>query len=122
MPQSALKLLVIKSAHVESACNFYVQLGFCFTEEQHGNGPTHYSAPLGDGIFEIYPLPADSAPDTTTRLGFSVKGVGAVVESVSELGTVVAKAKETPWGLRAVVRDPDGRSVELYESTSSVDD
>lgn len=116
MPQPTLKLLVIKSAQVESACNFYAQLGFCFTEEQHGNGPTHYSAPLGDGIFEIYPLPDNSVADTTTRLGFSVNGVETVVEFVSELGTVVAKPKETPWGLRAVVRDPDGRSVELYES------
>lgn len=29
---------------------------------------------------------------------------------------VASKPKATPWGVRAVVRDPDGRTVELCET------
>lgn len=119
MKQSlSLKLLVLKTDAVERLRDFYGGLGFEFVEEQHGNGPRHYSAPLGDGILEIYPLPDGGKVDGTTRLGFGVSDVEGVVESVRELAEVVSEPKQTQWGLRAVVRDPDGRAVELYGQRS----
>jgi predicted enzyme related to lactoylglutathione lyase len=59
---------------------------------------------------------AEGLADTTTRLGFAVESLRQVVDKLAEAGTaVVANAQETEWGFRAVVRDPDGRAVELCE-------
>jgi predicted enzyme related to lactoylglutathione lyase len=68
-------------------------------------------------VLELYPLPDDGGGvDTTTRLGFSVENLPGVVEAVQAAGApVVTRPQETPWGCRAVVRDPDGRAVELYQ-------
>jgi catechol 2,3-dioxygenase-like lactoylglutathione lyase family enzyme len=117
MDAPSLKLIVLKTNNVESLRAFYTRLGFRFVEEQHGKGPLHFSAPLGDGILEIYPLPDGALADTTTRLGFAVSGVDSINASLIETEYGVSKPKQTEWGLRAVVRDPDGRTVELYEAT-----
>lgn len=119
MSEPTLKLIVLKTTQIESLREFYARLGFRFEREQHGNGPRHFSARLGDGVLEIYPLTSGATADTTTRLGFAIEGVQSIVESVSEFVEVKSNPKQTEWGLRAVVRDPDGRSIELYESSQS---
>jgi hypothetical protein len=87
------------------------------SEEQHGQGPVHYAGRVGDLVLEIYPLPENDSPaDTTTRLGFTVEKVIEAIAALQALGTpVVTEPRATTWGLRAVVRDPDGRVVELYQ-------
>ena len=113
MPDPSLKLVVLKTPQLKPVQEFYTRLGFQFVEEQHGKGPVHFSAPLGDGILEIYPLPEGTAVDSSTRLGFGVADLPAVIEELGDLAEVRGP-KMTPWGLRAAVKDPDGRSVELY--------
>jgi predicted enzyme related to lactoylglutathione lyase len=45
-----------------------------------------------------------------------VPDLDAALRSVDAVGAVlVGRPKTTPWGRRAVVRDPDGRAVELVE-------
>ena len=117
MPNPSLKLIVLKTPQIGSAKDFYTRVGFQFIEEQHCKGPVHFSAPLGDGIFELYPLLEDSAVDSSTRLGFGVANLRAVLEELGKI-TEVRDPKETPWGLLAFVKDPDGRSVELYNQPS----
>ena len=113
MSEPALKLIVLKTAQVESLRDFYARIGFRFVEEQHGKGPIHFSASLGDGVLEIYPLSDGAEADSTTRLGFGVTDLASVLKGLGE----ECDPKQTEWGLRAVVRDPDGRSVELYEAS-----
>ncbi|MEO1525274.1 MAG: glyoxalase/bleomycin resistance/extradiol dioxygenase family protein [Planctomycetota bacterium] len=113
MTTPSLKLLVLKTHNIEALKWFYERLGFDFVEETHGNGPVHFAAALGDGVLEIYPLPVGAGIDSTTRLGFGVANLQSLLNSLD----VACRSKTTNWGLRAVVRDPDGRSVELYEST-----
>jgi hypothetical protein len=69
-------------------------------------------------VLEIYPLPDEGgAADATTRLGFGVERLADVVQALCQPGTVIAsEPRQTVWGLRAVVRDPDGRAVELYQA------
>lgn len=110
-----LKLIVLKTHDVESLREFYIQLGFEFVQEQHGNGPVHFSASLGDGILEIYPLKTGQDPDTTTRLGFTVSNLETIMAKAAESERVVSTPRQTDWGLRAVMKDPDGRVVELYQ-------
>jgi len=116
MPDVSLKLLVLKTHHVDVLRAFYEVIGMSLCEEQHGSGPVHYSAKLGDVVLEIYPLAEGGQADTTSRIGFAVDDLGYVLETLwrRELAPIT-KARETEWGLRSVVRDPDGRAVELYQ-------
>lgn len=116
MSNVKLALLVLKTRQVDALRTFYSSLGIKLIEEQHGKGPIHFAGPIGDGVLEIYPLPEDgSVADGTTRLGFSVEGLGEIISELKARNTpIVSEPKVTQWGLRAVVRDPDGRSVELY--------
>ena len=82
MPE--LKLIVLKTTQPDALRGFYTQLGFQFVEEQHGKGPVHFSAALGDGILEIYPLSGGVEADQTTRLGFAVSDLESIVECLDE--------------------------------------
>jgi len=117
MADVALTLLVLKSRQVDLLRAFYGTLGLTLAEEQHGTGPIHYAGKISDLVFEVYPLADGDVPvDTTTRLGFAVADLTKVVEELKASGSpVVEQPKATAWGRRAVVRDPDGRAVELYQ-------
>jgi catechol-2,3-dioxygenase len=116
-----LKLLVLKTRQTERLRAFYQALGIEMAEERHGSGPLHYAGQVGNVVLEIYPLPDESsAADATTRLGFAVERLAEVVQALRDSGAVVASGpQQTAWGLRAVVRDPDGRAVELYGTEPS---
>jgi len=112
----SLRLPVVKTRHLDRARLFYQALGIHLVEEHHGNGPVHFSGQAGVTTIEVYPWPEDGpAPDTSIRLGFEVEHLGRVLESLRGTGAlVVTEPRMTPWGYRAVIRDPDGRAVELY--------
>jgi len=94
-----LALLVVYTDHLEEAHRFYCGLGLAFVREQHGAGPVHYACTLPDGtVLELFPA-GEGRPVSRVRLGFHVAGR----EMTPPL----------PPG-RHVVRDPDGRAVELY--------
>jgi hypothetical protein len=112
----SLKLLVLKTSQVDRLRAFYRYLGIDLTEERHGTGPLHHAGQVGDVVLEIYPLPDGGTADTTIRLGFAVDRLSEVVQALREARAVIAsEPTQTVWGLRAVVRDPDGRIVELYQ-------
>jgi predicted enzyme related to lactoylglutathione lyase len=112
-----LSLVVIKTNQLESLRVFYSELGLQFQEEKHGNGPVHFSTAIENTVLEIYPLPKSvSIVDTTTRLGFSVENLDEIFERLKQSGVqVVAEPKGTEWGYSAVVKDPDGRAIELTQ-------
>jgi hypothetical protein len=70
-------LLVLYSPRLEECRRFYGGLGLRFATEQHGAGPLHYAAILGDGtVLELYP----ARPGRETgalRLGLTVQGATA---------------------------------------------
>lgn len=118
MGKPALSLVVLKTRQIGRLRGFYETLGINWKEERHGQGPAHFAGQIGEVVFELYPLPDDGTPaDATTRLGFAVEKVNVVFQALQNLGApVVNGPAATQWGVRAVVRDPDGRAVELYES------
>lgn len=117
MPTPELSLFVLKTRQVDKLREFYSLVGIEFSQEQHGTGPLHYAGRLGTIVFEIYPLKDDViGVDTTSRLGFSVENLSQLVERLISAGTpIVSAPRASEWGLRAVVRDPDGRAVELSQ-------
>jgi hypothetical protein len=117
--QPRLKLVVVRSANLERTAEFFTILGMKFQNEKHGTGPVHLSAECNDFVFEIYPAKSLEDIDRTTRLGFAVNDPVAVIAEVKSRGFLVVEAlKRSNWGMRAVVRDPDDRSIEVYAATS----
>jgi len=112
-----IALLVIKTNQLEKQKQFYETLGLIFQKEKHGKGPTHFSTILKNQniVFEIYPLPKSQAtPDVTTRLGFRVDDLEKTIEAILKIGGALKnEIRETEFGTFAVVKDFDGRSVEL---------
>ena len=114
MNPPTLSLLVLKTPAPERLRDFYAALGVAFKQEQHGSGPLHFAGQLGSLVLEIYP--SENPADTSTRLGFVVDSLQDRLETLQLMQvTLVSPRKETEWGLRAVVRDPDGRAIELYQ-------
>ncbi len=115
-----LRLLVLKTRQLESVRAFYALIGIEFAAETHGSGPEHYAGRSGEVVLELYPLCKDQTPvDTTLRLGLTVTNLNGVVESLVAAGARIARPPaDSEWGRRAVVVDPDGRSVELYAVSS----
>ena len=111
-------LLVIKTSQPERVRDFYEGLGLQFREECHGKGPVHFAATVRDTVFEIYPLPKSVAQaDATTRLGFRIPSLDLIIGALKAAGVaVVSEPQHSEWGYRAVVKDPDGRSVELTQT------
>ncbi len=109
-----LKLLVIRTAQLKLAADFYRALGFEFVYHKHEKGVYHYSTTIGDTVFEIYPLlRTQTQADMSTRLGFEVKDFEGVLQRLQ--GVIVAQPAETEFGLQAILKDPDGRKVEIYK-------
>jgi len=99
-----VSLLVLYSPQLEECRRFYSSLGLVFSAEHHGDGPDHYAAVLGDGtVFELYPAPLGRTTGAL-RLGLEVDGVAAALSLAPG---------------RHVVKDPDGRTVELQVSDHS---
>lgn len=117
MTSPRLNLLVIRSLEPSKAVAFYEAIGLHFQGEQHGKGPVHWAAENDGVVVEIYPAESAGEVDRTTRLGFNVEDALSVVAKLREQDVeVVSDLKQTQWGLRAVVKDPDGRSVELVQT------
>jgi predicted enzyme related to lactoylglutathione lyase len=113
---AVLNLVVLRSSDIERAKGFYSKLGLVFIKHRHGSGPEHYSAELAGTVFELYPQNEEGPSSFGTRIGFSVASVD---ESIKALGdypnAVTSPAKDSEWGRRAVVTDPDGHRIELVE-------
>lgn len=110
-----LNLLVVYSPDVDRAKAFYELLGLRFQREQHGRGPVHFAAPLGELVLEIYPL-SDGAVAGQLRLGFDVRNIEPLLETLLAAGgKLVSEIQDLPRGRVAVIADPDGRKLELVE-------
>lgn len=115
MKSPKLKLIVIRTTDLARMVAFYRCMGIEFLEHRHGTGPMHFAADLCGVVFEIYPTLKPENVDRTNRLGFSVGELQTIVDSLRNFGAaVIEEPTKSEWGIRAVVKDPDGRSVELY--------
>jgi lactoylglutathione lyase len=118
MTEVRLNLVVLRSTDLDRAARFYGLLGINFAREKHGSGPEHLASKLGEVVLEIYP-DVSAGQDPRVRIGFDVPSVEDAIKKIRENGSVVlTPPKESPWGLRAVVADPDGHRVELRERKS----
>lgn len=112
-----LNLLVIKTHQVDALAAFYSYLGFDFDYHQHGKGPWHYAAELDGFVFEIYPLSKTKPVDNSLRLGFVIKNLDGLVSQLQQEQVIILKMpQQTTWGYQALIKDLDGRIIELTEA------
>lgn len=113
-----INLLVIRTADITTLAKFYEQLGISFHYHQHGNGPFHYSAELEGLVFEIYPLlKSQKNADSSLRLGFDIDNLDDLILKLKQAQVEIIKnPTHTDWGYVAIIKDPDGRKIELKES------
>ncbi len=104
-----INLLVLRCKELETSKQFYEMLGFNFVKERHGDGPMHYSSQDAGFVFELYPL-AENEAVGNSRIGFSLKDIQQVLSQVA-----TASQHEFNGRQIYIVRDPDGRKVELSE-------
>ena len=107
-----LNLLVLRCRDVDASRRFYELLGMVFVRHRHGAGPEHYASEDERGAFEIYPASGDGPADNT-GLGFRVADLAAALERFIAAGHAPSSPRDHEWGRTFVVRDPDGRRVEI---------
>lgn len=117
-------LLVIRVADLEASRRFYEALGLDFQVEKHGSGPEHLSYALSGFVFEIYPRRSEADSTSSVRIGFGLPALDPfLLDKLRSLGAeLVSGPKESEWGRRLVLRDPDGHTVELLEVGYTVED
>ena len=113
-----INLLVIRSDEPKKLSEFYELLGLEFVYHQHGNGPWHYSTEIEEIIFEIYPLIKNQeTPDKSLRLGFTVDDLDETISNLKKENVeIIREPKESEWGYFAIIKDLDGRKIELKKA------
>lgn len=112
-----INLLVIRTNQPEFLAAFYKLLGMEFQYHQHGNGPFHYAADLNGFVFEIYPLLKNQQEvDNSLRLGFTVPKLDELILQLKKKNIkIVQEPTQIKWGYTAIIKDLDGRKIELKE-------
>lgn len=113
-----LKLLVLRSPNPVRLMLFYSMLGLEFDHHQHGNGPMHYAAQIGEIVLEIYPLAkGQNAADPHLRLGLEVVNFEQVMKNLEQQNVRILQVPhQTEFSYLSVVEDSDGRKVEIYRA------
>ena len=115
-----LNLVVLRAHDPARLAAFYSRLGLNFVRHRHGAGPEHFASEDAGGVFEIYPAREPDGPSRQVRLGFAIVDVRRTVAQLSAMGVeIVSAPAASPWGLRAVVADPEGHRVELTEPATA---
>lgn len=95
---------------------FYKAIGLALEEEQHGRGPRHFSfsAPV---CMEVYPPREPAQASFVLRVETEdVQGALSRLKNLSGAwGRVVQGPKVSASGIKAILEDPDGRIVELFQ-------
>lgn len=112
-----IRLLVVRTTDMERLTDFYSLLGLTFEYHKHGKSPYHYSAIIGNTTLEIYPLTkSQTEADKELRLGFSVENFDSTIQFLREKDiTFLSEPMQTEYGFMTIVKDPDGRKIELYK-------
>jgi predicted enzyme related to lactoylglutathione lyase len=113
--------LVLFAADIGRTVAFYRAVGVLLEDEDHGEGPVHAAAEVGEVHVAVYAAqapgrhPARRAGGSDFP-GFYVDDLDAGLAAVTALGAPLLSAHERmPWGCRVVVEDPDGRAVEIND-------
>lgn len=112
-----IRLIVVRTADMARLADFYTLLGLKFEYHKHGKSPYHYSSTIGNTTLEIYPLAKDQTEaDKELRLGLAVDDFDNTIQLLKDKNTeFLSEPMQTEYGFMTIVKDPDGRKIELYK-------
>ena len=102
---------------------FYRALGVALEGEDHGDRVVHHAADVGGIHVAVLPANEGDGADPawraagTTFVGVWVDSLDGTVAALERAGADLLRSHEQcEWGCRVVVRDPDGRAVEVNQT------
>ncbi|WP_020536050.1 VOC family protein [Lewinella cohaerens] len=112
-----INLIVIRSDKPKELSAFYEQIGMVFEYHQHEKGPWHFSAEIEGTVFEIYTLMKNQkTSDSSLRLGFTIENLEETISNLKKNKVeILREPKDSQWGYFAIIKDLDGRKIELKE-------
>jgi lactoylglutathione lyase len=120
MADVVLSLVVLRCKNLELSHRFYELRGLRFVREQHENGPLHYVASLNGVVFELYPVQQSDLSCEPARLGFAIPSLTDTLQAMQTMGIqMLPVARDAKWYNSAIVLDPDGRKIEITESSDN---
>ena len=114
-PSASCNLVILRSPFPERLKTFYESLLKETFDYHTDHCSPHYAASLGDVVVEIYST--KSALPACDGIGFCVSSIKAAIERIGEQ-YVHRPAAPSPYGISALLRDPDNRLVHLTEIES----
>ena len=119
MDDPQLKRVVVHTADMDKAFEFWLHAGLCLGQGFLESGPMYLVSNMNGVVFEVHPSESAIDLDKSTRLGFSIPNLAGTIEQLRSINAeIIQEPQRTPSGLRATVRDPDGRTVELYQGST----
>lgn len=119
----ALSGLVLHTNDLQKAVAFYTACGLPLVERRHG-GPAHHTCSLSGVHFALYAHGEGAgslAAQSGSTLGITVPDLQGALNALRKLGAkIVEEPRPRPWGVSAIVEDPDGRKVELLATQSEM--
>lgn len=111
---SSLAALALTCKDLDASVRLFRAVGVDLKEARHG-GPLHYTASLGGVHLALHPHDGvERAAQSGTQLAFLVNDLEGALNGARALGAAVLQAPAPkPFGVSAVVEDPDGRRLEL---------
>lgn len=115
-----LGALILFTSRLDAVVSFYRALGVPLEEESHDEGPVHHACELGSVHFAVFTSDSSVAPAPRSAgaamPGFAVPSLTDAWHRIRGLGAeILEEPTEYLWGPRFLVRDPDGRAVEVFE-------
>ncbi len=115
---SILKTITINTEKMQDMVSFFSALGVAMQVTNVKNGSVSYRGNMGDleiGLFSIAKREKRLSPDLSLRI--QVENISEVLIKLQQISgvEVLMSMQELPFGKMAVVLDPDGHSVELYD-------
>ena len=110
---SILNLIVLRCADIDRTRSFYESFDLRFERHRHGSGPEHYgTVDDREAVVELYPA-SERNPADRCGVGFGVPDLDRTAAALRSRGFDPGPTAQNPWGETFVVRDPDGRRVEV---------
>lgn len=115
---TALAAVVFTCKDIDRSVRFYKALGVEVRETRHGGSGPHFTCSLGGVHFALYPTDdVERGAQSGVQIGLMVTNLDGAVAAVKAAGANVLQAPTPkPWGITAIVEDPDGRRVELVNT------
>lgn len=118
MMEPFLFYIVIYSRNLLESDKFYSKIGFNVQKHKHGDGDQHLVCKNGDVLLEIYPLPGSDNQYATKniKIGFKVASHETILnESEFSRQYLYLPPRETEWGRKMSLIDPDDHIIDLFE-------